>query len=256
MIIILTLGSVIFQDFEIPDTIKAGGEQKLDVKKFIGGSRIIDALGRDDADIEWSGRFRGSTAEQRCQQINAMRVAGTPVQLTWSTFNYQVIVSKFTFDYQSPLEIPYRLCLTVQVDNTIPIPSLLQTIDEIFGTNLASALNLGAAANVAGVTTGLNQLQTSASTIGTLSGASPAALNSLNQNIVSVQGVTQTSISALALQTPPAAGSVFGATAGLPPQTIASNVAGQASAFGQLSSLVPLSSVLGVMSKNITSIGP
>ena len=78
MIVILTLGGVIFQDFEIPASIKAGGEQKLDVKKFIGGSRIIDALGRDDADIEWSGRFRGSTAEQRCQQLNGMRVAGQP----------------------------------------------------------------------------------------------------------------------------------------------------------------------------------
>jgi hypothetical protein len=102
MIVILTLGGVIFQDFEIPESIKAGGEQKLDIKKFLGGSRTIDVLGRDDADIEWAGRFRGSTAEQRCQQLNAMRVAGTPVQLTWSTFNYQVVINRFTFDYQSP----------------------------------------------------------------------------------------------------------------------------------------------------------
>jgi hypothetical protein len=255
MIVILTLGGVIFQDFEIPETIKAGGEQKLDIKKFIGGSRIIDALGRDDADIEWTGRFRGGSAEQRCQQLNAMRVAGTPVQLTWSTFNYQVVVSKFTFDYQSPIEIPYRICLTVQVDNTIPIPSLLQTIDEVFGTNLSSALNLGAEANVLGVTTSLNQIQSSVATIGTISGANPALLNTLNQNIVSAQGVTGTAISAASAQIPPSA-SVFGATAGLPPQTIASNVAGQASAFGSLSSLVPLSNVLGVMGKNLATVGP
>jgi hypothetical protein len=256
MIVILTLGGVIFQDFEIPESIKAGGEQKLDIKKFIGGSRTIDALGRDDADIEWSGRFRGSTAEQRCQQLNAMRVAGTPVQLTWSSFNYQVIVSKFTFDYQSPLEIPYRLCLTVEVDNTIPIPSLLQTIDEVFGTSLSSALNLGTAANVAGVTTSLNQIQTTAATIGTLTGANPALMNTLNQNIVSAQGITQTAISAASGQIPPAASNVFGATAGLNPQTIAANVAGQASAFGQLSSLIPLSNVLGVMGKNVATVGP
>jgi hypothetical protein len=255
MIVILTLGGVIFQDFEIPESIKAGGEQKLDIKKFLGGSRTIDVLGRDDADIEWSGRFRGSTAEQRCQQLNAMRVAGAPVQLTWSTFNYQVVINKFTFDYQSPLEIPYRICLTVQVDNTIPIPSLLQAIDEVFGTNLASALNLGAAANVAGVTTGLNQLQTSVNSIGIISGASPAALNSLNQSIVSVQGVTGTAISTASAQIPPSA-SVFGATAGLPPQTIASNVAGQASTFSQLSNLIPLSSALSVMSKNVSAVGP
>ena len=256
MIVILTLGGVIFQDFEIPESIKAGGEQKLDIKKFLGGSRTIDVLGRDDADIEWSGRFRGSSAEQRCQQLNAMRVAGTPVQLTWSSFNYQVIINKFTFDYQSPLEIPYRICLTVQVDNTIPIPSLLQTIDEIFGTNLSSALNLGTEANVAGVTTSLNQIQTAASTIQTLSGSTSPALAALQANIVSAQGITGTAISAASGQIPPAASNVFGATAGLAPQTIAANVAGQASAFSQLSSLIPLSSVLGVMGKNVASVSP
>jgi hypothetical protein len=255
MIVILTLGGVIFQDFEIPEVIRAGGEQKLDIKKLLGGSRIIDTLGRDDADIEWSGRFRGGTAEQRCQQLNAMRVSGAPVQLTWSSFNYQVVINSFKFDYQSPMEIPYRISLCVQVDNTIPIPSLLQAIDEVFGTNLATALNLGAAANVAGITTGLNQIQTQASSIATIAGASPATISALNGQITSVQSLTQTSITALSGQTLPSA-SVFGATAGLAPQTIASNVAGQAASLGQLSSLIPLGNTLSVMSKNLATVGP
>jgi hypothetical protein len=256
MIVILTLGGVIFQDFEIPESIRAGGEQKLDVKKFIGGRRIIDAMGSDDAEIEWSGRFRGSTAEQRCQQLDGMRKSGQAVQLTWSSFNYQVVIKSFVFDYQSPMEIPYRISLEVEIDNTVPIPSLLQGIDEIFGTNLATALNFGSEANVAGVTTGLNELETEATTIGILSGATPAQLSSLTQSISSVQGVTQTSISTLAGQTLPAPSSVFGATGGLPPQTIVANVAGQASAFAQLSNLIPLNSVLSVMSKNVMSVGP
>jgi hypothetical protein len=256
MIVILTLGGVIFEDWEIPESVKGKIKQKLDVKKFLGGSRTIDALGRDDDPIAWGGRFRGSTAEQRFQQVKAMAVAGQPVQLTWSSNNYLVLIEEFEFDYQSPMEIPYRISLEVLADNTIPIPSLLQTIDEIFGTNLASALDLGAEANVAGVTTGLNQLQTAASTIGTISGASPAALNSLNQNIVSVQGLMQTAISAASGQITPVAGTVFGGTAGLPPQIIAANVAGQASALAQLSSLIPLSDVLGVMSKNVSTVGP
>jgi hypothetical protein len=256
MIVLLTLGGVILQDWENPESIKGRIKQKLDTKKYLGGSRTIDALGRDDDPLEFSGRFRGSVAEQRFQQVKAMAAAGLPVQLTWSSFNYLVVIESFDFDYQSPMEIPYRISLEVLVDNTIPIPSLLQTIDEIFGTNLASAVNLGAEANIAGVTTGLNQLQTAASTIGILSSASPAALNSLNQSIVSVQGVTQTAISTASGQVTPVAGTVFGSTAGLPPQTIAANVAGQASALGQLSTLIPLSDVLGVMSKNVSSVGP
>ena len=256
MIVILTLGGVIFQDFEIPESIKVSVKQKLDVKKFLGGSRVVDALGRDDDSIPWSGRFRGSTSEARCQQLKGMAVAGQAVPLTWSTFNYLVIVDEFEFDYQSPLEIPYRISVTVVKDNTLPPASILQTIDEIFGTDLASAVNLGAAANVAGVTTSLNQLQTTASTIQTLTGSNSAVLTQINQNIVSAQSVTQTAISAASGQITPVAGSIFGGTGGLPPQTIAANVAGQASAFGQLSNLIPLSDVLGRMSKNIATVGP
>jgi hypothetical protein len=256
MIVILTLGGVVFQDFEIPESIKAGGDQKLDIKKFIGGSRIIDALGRDDDDIEWSGRFRGSTAEARCQQLNSLRIAGQPVQLSWSGFRYQVVIRSFTFNYQSPLEIPYKLCLTVLVDQTAPLGNILPTIDEIFGTDLASALNLGANVNIPEITSDLNQLQTTVSTIQTLSGSNSSTLTALQADIVAAQGATQTAIGVAAGQVTPVAGSVFGATAGLPPQTIAANVAGQASAFGQLSNLFPLGDVLSRMSKNIATVGP
>jgi hypothetical protein len=256
MIVILTLGAVIFQDFEIPSSIRGGGSQQLDIKKFLGGTRTIDAMGRDEDPIAWSGRFRGSTAESRCQQLNGMRIVGQPVELTWSSFRYQVVIEKFTFDYESPLEIPYQISLSVLVDQTVPIPSLLQTIDEIFGTNLATATNLGADANVAGVTTSLNQLETTASTIQTLSGSNSAVLSGLTQDIVSAQGATQTAINVASGQVTPVAGSVFGGTAGLAPQTIAANVAGQASAFARLGSLVPLSDVLTVMNKNIGAIGP
>lgn len=256
MIVIVTLGGVILQDFENPESIKGRIKQKLDTKKYLGGSRTIDAMGRDDDPLDFSGRFRGSVAEQRFQQVKAMAAAGLPVPLTWSSFSYQVMIESFDFDYQSPMEIPYRLSLEVLTDNSIPSPTLLQTIDEIFGTNLATALNFGTVANQTEITTSLNQLQTTASTIQTLSGSSSPVLTQLNQNIVSAQGVTQTAISALAGQTAPVAGSVFGGTAGLPPQVIAANVAGQASAFGQLSTLLPLSDVLGVMGKNVATVGP
>lgn len=256
MIVILTLGGVIFQDFEIPESIKAGGDQKLDVKKFIGGSRVIDALGRDDEDIEWSGRFRGSTAEGRCQQLNALRIAGQAVELSWSGFRYQVVIQKFTFNYESSLEITYRLCLTVLADENAPIGSILPSIDEIFGTDLTSALGFGADVNVAEVTSNLNQLQTTVSTIQTLTGSNSATLSAIQANIVSAQGATQTAINTVSGQVTPVAGSVFGGTAGLPPQTIAGNVAGQASAFSQLSNLFPLSDVLGRMNKNISTVSP
>jgi hypothetical protein len=256
MIVILNLGGVIFQDFEIPDSIKAGGDQKLDVKKFIGGARTIDVLGSDDDDIEWSGRFRGSTAEARCQQLSFMKDAGQPITLTWSGFRYEVLIASFKFDYLSPLEITYRLRLTVVADLTAPIASPLPGIDQIFGTDLASALGLGDLLNNPEIISNLNQLETSVSTIQRLSGSSSPVLTALQGDIVSAQGATQTAISVASGQVTPVAGSVFGGTAGLPPQTIAANIAGQASAFGQLSNLYPLNDVLGRMNKNIATVGP
>lgn len=257
MIVILNLGGVIFQDFEIPDSIKGlGGDQKLDVKKFIGGARTIDVLGPDDDDPEWSGRFRGSTAEARCQQLMFMKNAGQQIELTWSSFRYLVVIASFKPEYQSPLEIPYRIRVVVVADLSAPIASPLSGIDEIFGTDLGTALNLGDLVNIPAITSDLNQLQTTASTIQTLTGSKSSTLTGLQADIVSAQGTTQTAIGVASGQVTPVAGSVFGGTAGLAPETIAANVAGQASAFGQLSNLFPLNDVLVRMNKNVATVGP
>ena len=281
MIVILNLGGVLFQDFEIPEKITGGGAQSLDVKKFIGGARIIDALGSDDDEITWDGRFRGSVAEARCQQLDIMRKQGAPVTLTWSTFSYQVLIKRFKFDYQQPFEIPYSISLEVLLDNNAPPAGILQSLDQVFGTNLSSALDFGStlsdisdtlgisdltdelginatteSQNIASVTTALNTIQNTAATVDSLTGGSIPFLNKLNQNIVSAQGVTQTAISFVNGQLAPVGGSVFGATAGLPVQTIVSNVAGQSVAAAQLANLLPLQSTLGVMSKNLATVGP
>ena len=55
----VTLGGFAFQDFEVPERIPAGGEQMLAIHKLVGGRRVIDAMGRDDAALEWSGYFLG-----------------------------------------------------------------------------------------------------------------------------------------------------------------------------------------------------
>lgn len=282
MIVILTLGNVIFQDFEIPDTIKAGGAQKLDAKKFIGGTRTIDALGRDDDNIEWSGRFRGPTATARCQQLNAMRIAGKQVKVTWDSFSYQVLIDKFTFDYQQPFEIPYKISLMVLIDNNFPAqqagPSLFasflgklsdslgitDTLSTLKGDFDSGVASLGITGGLSGLTTTidgsipeitstLNDLQSTVATVNSLTGAKIPLLNSISADIVSAQGITQTAISALNGQLAPVAGSLFGGIAGLPPQTIVANVFGQASAIQNLANLTPLSDVLGVMSKDMKS---
>ena len=76
MVVLLTLGGIIFQDFEVPDNIGIGGEQALVVHKLPGGARVIDAMGADHRDITWSGRFRSGNAEARARLLDSYRIGG------------------------------------------------------------------------------------------------------------------------------------------------------------------------------------
>ena len=77
----LSLGDVLFADLEVPDHITFGGEQALTVHKLVGGTRIIDAMGRDDMPLEWSGWFMGAEALSRARYLETQRIAGTAVPL-------------------------------------------------------------------------------------------------------------------------------------------------------------------------------
>lgn len=114
----LSLGEVDFADFEIPDEIAAGGGQLLQIHKYAGGKRTIDSYGADNDPIAWSGIFFDQTAEARCQQLDAMRVAGEAVALTWSSFSYLVVIRRFKFRYLRFYEIHYELELEVVDDRT------------------------------------------------------------------------------------------------------------------------------------------
>jgi hypothetical protein len=114
--VILVLGDVPFMDFEVPEKISAGGQQATHVHKYPGGVRTIDTLGPDDSDITWSGWFEDGTAEQRCQQIDAMRRAGIGVTVTWSSYAYYVVVKAFEFRYNRFFHIAYDIRLQVIQD--------------------------------------------------------------------------------------------------------------------------------------------
>src|SRR5437660_207843 len=104
----LLLGTVLFQEFELPEKISWGGAQRLVVHRLPGGGRVIDTLGRDDAEIAWSGVFSGPDASARARLIDLMRADGSVWPLTWDSFFYSAIVGKFAADFARPNWIPYR----------------------------------------------------------------------------------------------------------------------------------------------------
>ncbi|MCE9565851.1 MAG: hypothetical protein K8U57_27820 [Planctomycetes bacterium] len=262
MSVTLTLGGVVFADFEIPPTINFGGAQMLVIHKLPGGSRVIDSLGPDDADIRWSGRFRGSSAEQRALLLDFMRRQGRQILLTWGLHRYQVVIREFTANFEQTHEIPYSITCAVVKDEAQAIASAVFGFVESLAADLVSAAGLSAvigsatiSAAVTGVGTALSNYQAGVpNTTNALAGATAAAegplLSALQNSITGAQTVTRTAIASAsgavtALPTP----------AGGSPSAMASALTATTAAVGQLGNLYQLSSVLGRMGVNTTNKG-
>ena len=122
---VLTLGGVAFGAFEVPGNMVFGGAQQLAVHKLIGGMRVIDAMGRDDSAVRWSGVFSGGNAGERARRLDAMRAAGGALNLAWGAFCYNVVIEQLDLDFQNPWWIPYQISCAVVLDlaQNIPVAS-------------------------------------------------------------------------------------------------------------------------------------
>jgi hypothetical protein len=144
----LLLGPIVFQDFEIPAGINFGGRQRLALHRLPGGSRVIDALGRDDAQISFTGIFTGSDATLRARALDELRVAGIALPLTWDVLFYTVLIAEFHADYRNGSWIPYRIVCTVLRDEA---SALLQTVVSLATAALADIGTAAGHASDAGV---------------------------------------------------------------------------------------------------------
>jgi hypothetical protein len=141
--VVLLLGPVAFQDFEIPSGINFGGAQRLALHRLPGGRRIIDALGPDDALISFSGIFTGSDATLRARSLDELRTSGMVLPLTWDVFFYTVLISAFHADYRNGWWIPYRITCTVLRDEASTL------VQSVFSLATACLADIGSGADYA-----------------------------------------------------------------------------------------------------------
>ena len=247
MTVILTLGAVVFQGFEVPEHIPFGGEHSLIVHKQPGGGRIIDAMGADHRDLQWSGRFRGYQAESRARQLDGYRIAGRPLTLTWSSYRYQVVIRSFEADYQQPFEIPYTVTCVVVTDQGSPILRNVPGIDQLIGSDMANAVTLGGAINVASISSAIGTAQTAIAAVQTLKNAPLTNITAIGSAIsgaqASVLSVTTQAEAGLA------AAGVF--APGNSPSALVSSLTAQATGFGELNDLYQMGATLGRIQKNL-----
>lgn len=197
----LTLGQVTFATYEIPQRINFGGQQALSVKQLVGGQRVVDAMGRVDDDISWSGLFFGTTALFRARFLDNMRVQGLPLTLTWSQFSYSVVIKDFKPNYERSYQIPYSIVCQVVQDLTKPIPILVPaSYNDAVQALLTEAQDLAILANQTNVTSAIAALAVAINAIPDLNLATEAQLatvvtplliaqNSVTSAITSLNGV-------------------------------------------------------------------
>ncbi len=139
---IVSLGGVLFQDFEVPERIAFGGAQRMAVQRLIGGGRVVNVLGGDDGEIVFCGIFSGDDASARAQTLDLVRSLGDVVPLIWGDFFYNVIVAEFVVDYTKRWWIPFRVRCVVTVDALADAASLTISTATLIASDIGAATSL------------------------------------------------------------------------------------------------------------------
>lgn len=152
---ILLLGPIVFQDFEVPEKVNFGGAQRLAIHQLPGGARVIDTLGRDDADISFSGTFSGEDATLRARALDELRALGTMLPLTWDVFTYSVVIREFRAQYERPGWIPFHITCTVLRDEAAAIVEAPLGLASAALGDLAAGVTLAAGLGIPAIGTAL-----------------------------------------------------------------------------------------------------
>jgi len=151
--IVLTLGGVTFQDFEVPEKIALGSTQRVAVHELIGGGQVVDALGDAMGKISLAGVFSGADAAARAQILDGATALGAQLPMLWDSFFYTVIIETFRAEYEKPWWIPFWLVCQIVFDPVAAVTDAVSSLTDLIAGDVASAVAL---APQAGLSLGLS----------------------------------------------------------------------------------------------------
>lgn len=251
----LTLGDFVFADTEIPERIVIGGEQRLALHKMVGGARVIDAMGRDDAPLEWRGLMRGADALARVRYLDGLRIAGNQLVLSWSELQYMVVVKDFRAEFEREYQIPYHISCEVVQDLTTPVTTIAgASIDSLMQQDMAQANLLGGQIGDGPLSSTLASLDGAIKSVSSFAKAAQSTINSVLLPLADVQARVRLLIGTVG-NTVSNISTIGGI---LPHSSIAQQAAklnSQVGAMIQLPQLYNLQSVLGRMGGNLGTLG-
>jgi hypothetical protein len=141
---VLSLGGITFDNFSPPSRMPWGGRQAMAVHKLLGGSRVVDTLGPDDRDISWHGFIYQNDALSMAQSLDALRIAGTALPLSWGAEAAVVVISEFNAEMvRWPSYIEYSITCTVAFSGAQGfIGAAIAGVDALVGADLTAAAGL------------------------------------------------------------------------------------------------------------------
>jgi hypothetical protein len=154
----VTLGSVVFTTYEVPEFIAWGGRQRTVKTVLPGGVVTMSLMGVEYPPLAWTGYFNGAGARGRARAVYAMLNAGNQVSLSWGDRLYTVVVSDFTSKEQYSNWIPYSVACEVIRDETLSGGAASQSLLGQLSQDVTSALGL-TPDNLAAVQTAISQVQ-------------------------------------------------------------------------------------------------
>jgi hypothetical protein len=249
---IVKLGDFEFSGLEVPSSIKVGGAQRTAVHELIGGTRIIDTMGRSDATLEWGGLFYGSTAVDRARYLDTLRILGTARSLTFSEFNYSVIVAEFHADFQRFNQIPYQISCTVIADLGNQTTTLAPAaIDDAINDDLGSVMVLAGGISDGPLSSLLGVLDAAIGAVSSFASAAQSVVNSVLTPLLAVQSRVNALVGSCGAVL--SAVTTFG---GLLPNSSggAVSLASQVFNIEELEVLYQLQAILGRMATNLSTV--
>lgn len=124
----VSIAGVRLTGLAVPESMNFGGAQRVMVHKLPGGARQIDAMGPDDAEIEFKGYFTGPFGCDIADELDTIRQAGAAVPLICGMTARMVVITDFTWRVTGGgWIIPYEVrCTVMQQTGGDYVPPLLQ----------------------------------------------------------------------------------------------------------------------------------
>jgi hypothetical protein len=247
-------GDFAFANTEVPERIPFGGEQQLAVHELVGGARVVDAMGRNDTPLEWSGMFVGAQALARARALDAMRADGLPLVLTWSEMAYSIVIKSFRADYEQRFQIPYTISCIVVKDRTFSSAGAQANVDDAIRGDMATATSLGAQVGDSKLSGLLGTLGSAVSSVSSFAQATQSTINGVLQPVGAVTQQVKTLIAASA-NTIANVTTLGGILPNNPIAQQASRLTSHVTAMTQLPVLYNLQAVVGRIGGNLGSVG-